>query len=359
MKVRYIAAATAALLVLSPSVANAAPPAASAMTVVDGLVGPLHLAVGPDKVVTVSEEFASTLTKVRGGTKTPSYSSPEWDVSGVAYRGSTLYFLESQGAGPDDARPLAGSLKALDRNRVTTITDKLGAYETSRNPDRNVQYGLSPAQAAAHPGCVAQLGAVGFPASYSGELDSHPYALAVEGNTAYIADAGMNAILSVNLRTGSIHTVAVLPARPHTLTAAEANGFGLSDCAGLTYNFEFVPTDVEMGPDGWLYVSSLPGGPEDASLGARGAVFRVNPNNGRTQPYVTGILSPTGIALDRSGNLYIASLFGAGIYKVACGSHEARLFLPAVQAADVEVSGSTLYATTGAFGNGTLISLRL
>lgn len=359
MKVRYIAAATAALLVLSPAVANATPPAATAMTVVDGLVGPLHLAVGPDKVVTVSEEFASKLTKIRGGTKTPAYSAPDWDVSGVDYRGSTLYFLESQGAGPDDARPLAGSLKALDRNRVTTVTDKLGVYETTVNPDKNVQYGLSPAAAAANPTCVAQLGALHIPASYTGEVDSHPYALAVVGNKAYIADAGMNAILSVNLSSGAIRTVAVLPARPTTITAAQAAGMGVPACAGLTYSFEFVPTDVEMGPDGWLYVSSLPGGPEDASLGARGAVFRVNPNNGRTQPYVTGILSPTGIALDRSGNLYIASLFGAGIYKVACGSHEARLFLPAVQAADVEVSGSTLYATTGAFGNGTLISMRL
>ena len=51
---------------------------------------------------------------------------------------------------------------------------------------------------------------------------------------------------------------------------------------GEEYAFEPVPTDVEFGPDGWLYVSSLPGGPEDASLGARGAVFRVNPWTGHT-----------------------------------------------------------------------------
>jgi len=88
-------------------------------------------------------------------------------------------------------------------------------------------------------------------------------------------------------------------------------------------------------------------------------VFRINPADGTTQVYVEGVLSPTGIALDGSGNLYIASLFGGGVYKVAAGSQTPSLFLPAGLAADVEVSGSTLYATTGAFGNGTVISQRL
>ena len=57
---------------------------------------------------------------------------------------------------------------------------------------------------------------------------------------------------------------------------------GLPACVtGLNYKFEPVPTDVEMGPDGWLYVSSLPGGPEDGSLGAQGRVYKVNPANGK------------------------------------------------------------------------------
>jgi len=360
MKFRVIAAATAALICLGPAgVAQAAPSGSSPTTLVEGLISPLHLAVGPGKVVTVSEEFASKLTNVVGGTTTQVYSAPGWDVAGSAYRGNTLYFLESQGAGPDP-RPLASSLKAIDSGgRVTTITDQIAAYETSANPDKNIHYGLSASDAAANPGCVSQLEALGFPVSYFGVVDSHPYSLAVVGNTAYVGDAGMNAVLSVNLTTGAISTVAVLPARPAQITQAAAEAFGLGACVGLTYSFESVPTDVEMGPDGWLYVSSLPGGPEDASLGARGAVFRVNPANGQTQVYVQGILSPTGVALDGSGNLYIASLFGAGVYKVPAGSHVASLFLPAVQASDVEVSGSTLYATTQAMGNGTLVSMRL
>ncbi len=361
MRIRALATATAALLVLgSAAVAQAAPRASGPTTLASGLGTPLHLSVGPRKVVTVSEEFAGKLTNVSGGTKSQLYSAPGWDVGGSDYQGSTLYFVESQGAGPQDPRPLAGSLKAIDsKGRVTTITDRLGAYEESTNPDRRVKYGLSTATAAANPECVNQLTTAGLPVTYTGEVDSHPYAVAVSGKTAYVADAGMNAVLSVNLKTGAIATLAVLPARPAKITAAGAAALKIPACVGLTYRFEAVPTDVEMGPDGWLYVSSLPGGPEDDSLGARGAVFRVNPATGRTRLYVEGILSVTGIALDGSGNLYAASLFGDGVFKVRAGSRAVSLFLPAHQAADVEVKGSTLYATTEALGNGALISQRL
>lgn len=359
MKIRTVAAA-AALLVLAPAAAgNAAPPPSEPETLAEGFVGPLHLSVGPGKAVTVTEAFASTLTNVSGGTTTQLYNEPAWDVAGSAYQGSTLYFLESQGAGAGDPDILAGNLKALDsQGRESLITDQLGEYERTANPDQLVQYGLSDSDAGANPECVDQLGPMG---SYPGQLDSHPYGLAVSGNTAYVADAGMNSVLSVNLRTGAIATVAVLPARPAEITPAMAETFGIPDCVGLDYGFESVPTDVEIGPDGWLYVSSLPGGPEDPSLGDRGAVFRVNPATGQTQLHVEGILSPTGLALDGSGNLYIASLFGDGVLMVPAGSQTASLFLPAFMAADVEVSGSTLYATTGALDvpNGLLVSARL
>ena len=360
MKTRALVASTAALMLLAPTaLAHAAPPRPAATN----LAGPLHLSVGPGKAVTVSESFASKLTRVdRKGRSAVIYSAPDWSVEGSEYRGSTLYFVESQGAGPEDQRPLAGSLKAINaKGKVSTITDQLGAYERSANPDQAVSYGLSASDAAANPECVAQMTAIGFPASYTGadNVDSHPYAVEVVGNTGYIADAGMNAVLSVNLKTGAIDTIAVLPSRPAVITAAAAETFGLPACEGLTYRFEAVPTDVEVGPDGWLYVSSLPGGPEDASLGARGAIFRVNPATGATRLRIDGLLTPTGIALDGNGNIYVASLFGQGIYKIRSGSTTANLFLAAQNAAAVEISGSTLYATTQAFGNGTLVSKRL
>jgi len=359
MKTSAFAAATA-LLVLAPvGAAVAAPPPAEPTVLASGLVGPLHLSVGPGKAVTVSEEFAGVLSVV-GRDTTQLYANPGWDVAGTDHQGSTTYLLESQGAGPEDPRPLAGSLKAIDsRGRVTTITDQLGAYETTMNPDGGSHYGLSAADAAANPACVAELGALGAPASYTGELDSHPYAVAVRGTTAYVADAGANAVLTVDLKTGHIATLAVLPPRPLQLSAEQAGAIGVPSCAGLTYAFEPVPTDVAIGPDGAVYVSSLPGGPESPVLGARGAVFRVDPASGAAAPWVEGLLTPTGIAFDGSGNLYVASLFGDGVLEVPAGSHTATLFMPAAAAADVDVSGSTLYATTDVFGNGTLVAVGL
>ena len=78
---------------------------------------------------------------------------------------------------------------------------------------------------------------------------------------------------------GTVSTAAVLPAGDPIVVSAElAAGVGFPACvAGFSCRFEPVPADVEEGGDGWLYVTSLPGGPEDASLGARGAVYRFNP----------------------------------------------------------------------------------
>lgn len=358
MKKSLALLAAGALIMLPAGPATAAPP--SPPPPVDGLVGPLHVSAGTGNSVIVSEEFAGRLTRIEGGTKTELYAPPvdeQWDVAGTATQGSTTYAVESQGAGPEDPRPLAGHLVAVDAmGRTTTITDQIGAYETTQNPDGDVHYGLGPNAPAE---CSSQLTSLGFPASYTGETDSHPYALAVRGNTAYVADAGGNDVLAVNLSTGAIQTVAVLPPRPATITQDFAEQYGLPACIGQTYNFEPVPTDVAIGSDGWLYVTSLPGGPEDASLGARGAVFRVSPSTGAVQPWIQGIMSPTGLAFDGSGNLYIASLFGTGVLRAAAGTQTAKPFLDKPFTADVTIQGNMLYATTDVFGNGTLIAQKL
>jgi streptogramin lyase len=179
--------------------------------------------------------------------------------------------------------------------------------------------------------------------------------VAVRGDTAYIADAGANAIFEVDIETGEVSTLAVLPPRPAVIPAGTripvdmaGNTVEVPACVvGHEYAFEPVPTDVEFGPDGRLYVTSLPGGPEDPSLGARGAIFRVSPWSGSTRVWAEDILSPTGLAVTDHGDVYVASMFGNEIIRIDAWTRDKSQFLAIDGPAAVEVRGSTLYATAG------------
>lgn len=81
-----------------------------------------------------------------------------------------------------------------------------------------------------------------------GLLDSNPYGLLVEGSRRYVTDAGSNGLLEV--RDGEVSLVAVFPSRPVPPPLNE-----------IIPVAEAVPTEVQRGPDGALYVSILSGAP--------------------------------------------------------------------------------------------------
>lgn len=343
----FIACVAAATMVqAAPAFASGHDPDYEVMAT--GLVSPLHLAVGNSESVRVSQDFAGILTRVEhDGERHDVYTAKKgWEVAGVDIHDGMTYFLESTGAGQGDPAALQGYLKSIDsKGHVDTIAN-FADYERKHNPDGDQHYGFEPDVSQQ---CLTEAGAIpdAPPAQYTGAVDSHPYALAVRKDTAYVADAGMNAVLKVNLESGRISTVAVLPPRPVTLTKEVAETLGAPSCAGFSYAFEPVPTDVEIGSDGWLYVSSLPGGPEDQSLGARGAVFKVNPWNGDTTVWADHILSPTGLAVGDNGDVYVASLFGGEILKFTCDAERSR-FLAVNQPADVEYRDGDVFATVDA-----------
>lgn len=353
------AAVTAAVFLATGTAGVAAPPQTDPVTLADGLVGPLHASAGRDGSVTVSESFAGRLTRIGSdGAKSVLYSDPAWDVAGSASRRGTTYFAESQGAGPFDDRSLAGHIRSIDDDGTQRTFGDLAALETDENADGEERYGFRDIPDS----CAAQLPPE-VPVSYTGEVDSHPYGIALSGRTIYVADAGANSVVSVDIRTGDTETVAVLPSQPYRITADAASTLKLPVCAvGLTYVFEPVPTDVAVGPDGWLYVSVLPGGPEDPAMGARGAVYRVNPDSGRVRLFADEVMSPTGLAVDDDGDVYVASLFGEGVLRLD-GDDRQRTVLAGKLTADVALRGSTLYATTDALPaenqapNGKLVSL--
>lgn len=338
-KFPVVACLAAAAMIIPVGAATASQKPSGPETLAEHLMAPLSLALGSGDSVLVTQNFAGTLDRIDdAGHISNVYTNTGWDVGGVETRGTTTFFVESVGAGEGNPDGLAGYLKSINgRGEVSTIAD-LAAYESKNNLDGFQDYGFGSDM---KDQCVAQITAPFPPAQYSGAVDSHPYATAVQGNTVFVADAGMNAVLKVNAATGETSTLAVLPPRPAEVTAEAAAAVGFPSCVvGHDYAFEPVPTDVEIGPDGWLYVSSLPGGPEDPSLGARGAIFRVNPWTGATHLWADDILSPTGIAVSGTGDVYAASMFGNEIVRIDARTREQSQFLAVDGPAAVELRGT-------------------
>jgi hypothetical protein len=329
---------------------TSAPAAAATVSepIIDGLAGPLQLAVGSDGTIYVSQTFAGTLTAVRKKSTTDLVSAPGTDISGIDAKGrGTVTYTTS---GESDNGPFALVKRVLPNGHARTLGD-VGTYEATVNPDRINSYGfqgLTPACAAMVP---EEIGGEPYP----GIIDSHPYSVAILPGSRVVADAGGNDIVRV-ASNGRITTVAVLPPIPFVVTADVAAGLGLPDCVvGKTYNFEPVPTDVELGPNGLLYVSSLPGGPEDESLGARGSVFSVNLATGNVTKVAGGFLGATNLAIAPNGTIYVAELFGGRISRVSGGGAVPVVDVPSP--AGLEWARGKLYATVDVFGNGAVVTI--
>jgi hypothetical protein len=248
---------------------------------------------------------------------------------------------------------------------VKTIAD-LRAFEEANNPDGDTTYGFLDLDAA----CTAELEAtlppevLGFLLPYTGIVDAHPYALAKAPRGGwYVADAGGNDILWVSPR-GRIKVVYVAEpqlteATPELVAALEGSfeGLDVPDCVlGSTYAFEPVPTDVEVARSGHLYVSQLPGGPEDPSAGARGSVVRVNPWNGHDKVVATGLAGATNVALGRHGEVYVAEMFGNRISVVK--HHRVRTVVELPTPAAVEYVRGKLVVSANVFEDGQIVIVK-
>ncbi len=240
-----------------------------------------------------------------------------------------------------------------------SISADLRRIEDVRNPDRKVEYGINGAGP-----CVRKaFEGLGAPAEYTGIIDSHPYAVAAWADGAWVvADAGGNDLLKVDSR-GRVSLLAVLPPQPLTFSADQAAALGLPGCVvGRTYRFEPVPTDVEVGPDGMLYVTTLPGGPEDPSLGARGGLWKVNPANGKVTKVADGFLGATNLAIAKDGTIYVTELFAGQVTKVRHGRTSPFVEIPGALSVETDRANGGLWVgtlaplgETGPEGPGTIV----
>ena len=339
-----------ALLAAAALVIPAAPASAADISdpLVTGLIGPLGLAVGDDGTVYVTQSFAGLVTAVdtRGNETTHDVGG---FPTGVAAEGRGTFTYVRSGEPPQ------GAFRMLPNGRTKPLGDT-SFVELTQNPDAHVTYGFQGVDDA----CLAQVPPE-IPGSEPGDVNPNAYAVAImPDGSRVVADAGGNTLLHLAPSASQATVLSLLPPVPVEITDAIAGALGLPACVvGHDYWFHPVPTDVELGPDGMLYVSSLAGGPEDAGfqalLGGTGGVFRVDPSTGDATRIASGLLGAVDLAVAPNGDVYVAELYADRISMIVSGHGHPAVDVP--QPSAVEWADGMLYAAIDAFGNGRVVTI--
>ncbi|MCU1361970.1 MAG: hypothetical protein JWN99_3259 [Ilumatobacteraceae bacterium] len=341
------AAATLLLIAASATTASANHGPVVSDPIVDGLAGPLQFEVNNGKVL-VAQSFSGTVSTIdRRGNVTDLFNDPGVDGVSAGWNGSVIYTHTDPDNGVVELR------LHLKSGETKPIAD-LHQWEHDNNPDQGQTYGFQ----GLTPECAALLPSDAGILPYTGVEDSHPYAVTPAWHGWFVAEAAGNDILYVDWH-GNITTIAVLPPQaPVAVTAEVAAANELPPCvAGSSFIAEPVPTDVEVGPYGKLYISTLPGGPEDPSLGARGSVYKVNPWNGAVWQIATGFAGATNLAVTPWGDVYVSELFGNQVSKVVKGAPVPIASVPSPTG--LEWSHGKLYVGTDSLGSGKIQTITL
>ena len=340
----FAGAAAVGLLLATPAVAAAAgsssAPAPTPEVKSTALAAPFNLDVTGHKVL-VADGGLNLVGSLKSDGSIKTIAADQPGAAGVARTHSRLAFTTTVG---DQSGISASGLNIWGPKGKRIYADTL-AFERKKNPDKVNTYGIKNPSA-----CVVQAfqdAGFGDPTAAPGAVDSHAYSVLAHKGSWIVADAGANVLFRVSDK-GRISTLSVLPPQPLKVTADMAKNLGFPDCvANVTYVFEPVPTDVEVGRDGYLYVSTLPGGPESPVLGARGAVYKVHPHSGKATKVAGGFLGATNLALGKHGEIYVSELFGGKISKYSHGRTSTFAELPGVVAVETARDGSVWAATLG------------
>jgi hypothetical protein len=310
--------------------------AAAPKLLTDQVALPFNLAVDSKRLL-VADGGPSTLSRILGDGSLKTVAngplpSVGGEVAGVAISKNGKYYAYTTTEHPSEEENANGTLHIVASSNAR-LTVNLAKYEANHNPDKVNTYGTN----STNPCVLKALAEAGIPAKYKGLNDSHPYSVTAYGKSSWIvADAGGNDLLKVDAR-GRVSTLAVLRPQPVKITKELAEG--LPDCViGITYKFEPVPTDVEVGAHGRLYVSTLQGG-----AGGSGGVYRVSAKSGHLNRIASGFAGATNLAVYR-GKIYVADLFANQISTVKNGKPKPYVTLNG--ALSVESGRGHLYAGT-------------
>ena len=169
--------------------------------------------------------------------------------------------------------------------------------------------------------------------------------------TTYVADAGANAVFAITPTGECPRSGPQAGEGPdHRERRSKANG--LPDCTvGKKYEFEAVPPMSRWGPTASLYVTSLPGGPEDGAPRRHGRVIRINPVTGKTRKVAGGLASPPAWRSRPTVTSMSRAVRGV-IARIRAGTAKVRTYTGLPMPAAVETTPTGLLATLTALPGG-------
>ncbi|MBA8794640.1 hypothetical protein FHX74_002259 [Friedmanniella endophytica] len=252
--------------------------------VASGLNGPFQIADG-GRYLYVAENGPRQITRIDRWTGAKSVAVTGFgdaQPQGVTRMGRWLVIVT--GGGQDTPLPstAASVFVARDGGTPRKITDLL-AYEKANNPDGQVQ----------------QTGP-------DADSLSNPYYVVpdpVHRDSVIVADAGANDLLRVRLRDGAVTRAKALPLVRTGSLCSGNTGNNTADGTGC----DPVPTGIVAGPRNTLYVSGL-----SAEAPGQGRIYVLDARTWRILRVISGLDAPTGVALDRRGNVYASEVtYGA------------------------------------------------
>jgi CBS domain-containing protein len=125
--------------------------------------------------------------------------------------------------------------------------------------------------------------------------DANPYGILAAGRSSWVVDAGSNTLDRVNAN-GHVRVVRFIPNPP----ASDA-----------------VPTCIDRGPDGALYIGELTGG---GNAPGSSTVWRYDPRHKRLTKWATGLTAVTGCGFGKHGRFYATEFSTGGLDQAAPGT---------------------------------------